>query len=227
MTEQKRKSATTRKLGSQTLVVALGNVFTLVVGFPLQIYVSRVLGASGLGTYGLLDAAVSTTHGFINVGLAPTVTRFVPSHLEKGEYSWVRRLVRGSFIIQLALGILAYVLWLLALPYAEKVWPELAGQSQNAAIMGLLIPLGLLLHLMQQSLRGFQEIRYMILGSSVVQLSVKAAITIAVFAIGMKLAGYILATAIATFVGVLWMGYGLRRKVTGLPKDEIESRPSP
>jgi O-antigen/teichoic acid export membrane protein len=66
----------------------------------------------------------------------------------------------------------------------------------------------------------------MILGSSVVQLSVKAAITIAVFAIGMKLAGYILATAIATFVGVLWMGYGLRRKDTGGPKDEIESRTS-
>ena len=37
------------------IVFLLGNVFTLAVGLPLQIYVARTLGADGLGVFSLFD----------------------------------------------------------------------------------------------------------------------------------------------------------------------------
>jgi O-antigen/teichoic acid export membrane protein len=222
-----KSPATARHLGLQTLVAASGSIFTLAVGLPLQVYVSRVLGAGGLGVYGLLEGAVNTTSGFLNLGLAQTVVRFVPSHLEKGEYGYVRRLLGVSITTLLLVGVFAYGVWLVALPYLESIWPEIAGQAHHAALMGLLLPLGLLIHLFQQGLRGFQEIRYMVLGSSVVQLSVKAGVTVVAFALGMTLGGYILATVIATSVGALWMAYGLKRKINDLPADEAGPSSAP
>lgn len=227
LASERLPSPTARRLGSQSLVALLGNLFTLAVGLPLQIYVSRVLGAGGLGVYGLLEGAVNTISSFLSFGLAQTAVRFVPAHLEKGEYDHVRCLLRFSVLALLLIGTLAYALLLIALPYLESYWPELEGQSQNAALMGLLLPLGLLMFLLQQGLRGFQEIRYMILGSSIVQLSVKAIITVAAFAVEMRLGGYIIATVVSTFVGVLWMAHGLRRKLDGLPRNKTEELRSP
>jgi O-antigen/teichoic acid export membrane protein len=219
-------SPVARRLGSQTLVVLAGNVFTLVVGLPLQVYVSRVLGAGGLGTYGLLEGAVNTANGFLGLGLAQTAVRYVPHHLERREHGDVRRLLRLCVTTALLVGGLAYALLVAALPYLGQIWPELAAQAHVAVLMGLLIPLGLLIFLLQQSLRGFQEIRYMILGSSIIQLSVKAAATVAVFAIGLRLSGYVLATVAAHLVGVLWMAFGVRRKLGELPREEESGQPS-
>ena len=42
------------RVGVPTIYLLLGNLFTLVVGLPLQIYIARVLGAVGIGIYGLL-----------------------------------------------------------------------------------------------------------------------------------------------------------------------------
>jgi hypothetical protein len=64
-----------------------------------------------------------------------------------------------------------------------------------------------------QALRGFCEIRYKVLGSSVVQLTVKATATTGAFAVGLGLEGYVLATLLANLVGMLWMALGLKRKL--------------
>lgn len=220
-------SGIARRLGSQALLVLWGNIFTLAVGLPLQIYVSRVLGASGLGVYGLVEGAVNTTSGFLNFGLAQTVVRFVPSHLEKREYGYVRRLLRLAIVTMLLVGGLAYAVLLIALPYFEQFWPDLAGQPHIVALMGLLLPIGLLMYLLQQGLRGFQEIRYMVMGSSIVQLSVKAGTTVGAFALGLRLDGYVLATVLANVVGVMWMAYGLKRKLDSLPRAQGEALPAP
>lgn len=217
MTSSQQPPATARRLGSQSLIVLVGNVFTLVVGLPLQIVVSRVLGAEGLGIYGLLEGAVNTANGFVNFGAAQTAVRYVPAHLEKREYGHVRRLIKLGVALLLAVGGIAYLLLLAALPFLESIWPVLRDQSHVVLLMGLLLPLGLLMFLLQQSLRGFQEIRYMVLGSSILQLTVKAVVTLAAFAVGWHLIGYVLATVVATAFGVLWMGYGLVKRMNAMP----------
>ena len=63
MTIDQKAPPIARRLGSQSVLVLLGNIFTLAIGLPLQIYVSRILGAGGLGVYGLLEGAVNTISG--------------------------------------------------------------------------------------------------------------------------------------------------------------------
>ena len=194
-----------------------GNAFTLVVGLPLQIYVSRILGPGGLGVYGLLEAAMATVAALLGLGIGQTVIRFVPAHVERGEYGNALGLVRLGGIILLTVGAAAYVVVLLSLPWLGKLWPEVMPYRTEVVVMGLMIPLSLLMYFLQQVLRGFHEIRHIILGSSVMQLTVKAVLTIGAFAIGLRLDGYVLATIFGAFCGVLWLFYSLQRRIRELP----------
>jgi O-antigen/teichoic acid export membrane protein len=205
-----------RGLGVGSLYVLLGNIFTLIVGLPLQIYVARVLGPDGIGVFGLLEAVVGTAVGLLGLGIGQTATRFLPAHLERGEYGDALGLVRFGGIILLAVGGTAYLIVLLSLPWIGNFWPDVTAYRKEIAAMGMMIPIGLLTYFLQQSLRGFQEIRHVILGLSVVQLTVKAILTVAVFAIGLRLGGYILATIFGSFCGFLWLFVKVRRKTLAL-----------
>jgi O-antigen/teichoic acid export membrane protein len=212
---------TVRRIGVQTIYVLLGNVFTIVVGWPLQIYVSRVLGPTGVGIYGLLEAGVGTAVGLLGFGIGQTTLRFVPAHFQRGEYGHVLALIRIGVLTLLMAGGLGLVLLVVSLAWIGELWPAMLPYRWEIGTMGILIPLGLLGYFLQQCLRAFQEIGYMILGTSVVQLALKAILTVVVFAVGWRIEGYILASVAATFCGVLWMAGGVVRKVRDLPRSVL------
>ena len=211
------------RLGVASLYVLLGNVFTLVVGLPLQIYVARVLGPGGIGIYGILEAGVVTAGSLLGLGIGSTATRFLPAHLAQGDYANARALIRLGVLILLAVGSAAYVVLLLALPWIDRLWPAAGPWPKEVAAMGLMVPFWLLIHFLQQALRGFHAIRQAILGTSVLQLTAKAAATIALFSIGMRLGGYILASLLGMACATLFLFYNLRRRSRALPR----GKPSP
>lgn len=206
------KPAVAGRLGGQTLYVLAGNVFTLLVGLPLQIYVSRTLGSSGLGTFGLLEGIAGTIAGLFGLGLAPTAVRFIPQYLEEGDFASIRRLIlRGGLALAL-LGVAGYAIFLVFCFYTPSAG-VLRSAPAAVVFMGAMIPLGLLTYFGQQALRGFQDIRYLIAGSSFLQLTIKATATIILFLLGARLAGYALATSVAAFGALIWMSIGLLRKL--------------
>ena len=91
--------------------------------------------------------------------------------------------------------------------------------------MALLTPLGLLMFLLQQGLRGFQEIRYVVIGLSVLQLTVKAVLTVALLVLGFGLLGYATAVVLSTSVATIWMVVGLWRTKTPLDCRETSNLP--
>ncbi len=215
MTPQTRNPA--RQLGGQAAFFFLGNVFTLLVGLPLQIYVARMLGASGLGVFSLIEGGVSLAAGLIAFGQAPTLVKFIPFHLERGEFPCVRQLVTRGATLLLAAGGLAYGAALLTLPLVEKIWPIVAEYRSAVIVMALLIPLSIISFFLQQGLRGFQEIRYIVIGSSFMQLAVKAVLSLALLAAGFHLMGYVWAVALSALFAVAWMAVGLKRRLSAMP----------
>jgi O-antigen/teichoic acid export membrane protein len=211
------ESKTPARLGSQAALVFAGNVFTLALGLPLQIYVAKVLGAESLGVFSLIEGSVNLVAGLLAFGLAPTVVKFIPAHLERQEYGELRRLVLKSIVILAVAGLAAYGFVLLSLPLAAVVWPQLGEHRMVVAVMGLLIPAGLLLFLLQQGLRGFQEVRYMVIGSSFLQLTAKAILSVVLLALGLQVLGYAWAVVISVLIAGAWMGLGLWRKLRLLP----------
>ena len=205
------------RLGGQALYVLAGNLFTLVVGLPLQIYVSRKLGPGGLGTFSLLEGAAATTAGLLGLGLAPTAVRFIPQYLAESRYGAISRLIARGTLALMGLGLLGYVAFASAAFLGHFV-----PSADTAAVwlMAGIIPLGLLSYFIQQSLRGFQEIRYLVFGSSFLQVAIKASATVILFALGAGLAGYAAATVLASTATVLWLGIGLVRRAAKLPRTE-------
>lgn len=224
--ETNRLAASTIRLGTQALILLLGNAFTLCVGLPLQIYVARVLGAADLGVFALIEAATGLVAGLLAFGVAPTVVKFIPQYLQTGQFRSIRRLLRGGGALLAMAGGLGFIAMLLLVPLCRRWWPEFAEHAAVTALMALLVPLGLLAFFLQQALRGFQEIRYVVLGSSVLQLSAKAALTVAMFALGFRLFGYAVAVVASTLVAAIWMFAGLQRKLAALPKDPAPPAPA-
>lgn len=214
------------RLGSQAAFFLMGNVFTLLVGFPLQIYVARVLGTEGLGIFSMLEGSMGMVAGLVAVGLAPTLLRFIPDHLEQQRFDWVRQLVRQSLLVLLGLALLACVVLFAAWPILRQRWPLLESYHSIVLWMGLLIPLSLLSYYLQQALRGFQDIRYVVIGASFLQLAVKAVATVLLFAFGWTLLGYVWAVLLSLLVVIVWMGVGLRRRLRALPAQAAAS-PAP
>ncbi|MBT6757533.1 MAG: oligosaccharide flippase family protein [Candidatus Jacksonbacteria bacterium] len=212
------KSSTVNQLGGQASFFFVGNVFTLLVGFPLQIYIAKKLGADGLGIFSLLEGGIGLALGLLAFGLAPTLVKFIPMHLERGEYNCIRKLVFRGVVILFGVGSLTYLLLLLAMPIAIEQWPIISEHQTAMAIMALLIPLSLLIFFLQQGLRGFQEIRYMVIGSSFMQLTVKATLAVLFLSVGFHLIGYVWAVVLSTFCAAAWLAVGLWRKIRSLPK---------
>lgn len=214
--EVSAKPAVAGRLGGQALYVLAGNLFTLVVGLPLQIYVSRTLGSGGLGAFSLLEGVAGTIAGVLGFGLAPTAVRFIPQYLEEGDFASIRRLVLYGALALLLLGVTGYVVFIVFC-FGLPSTAVLRAAPVAVFLMGAMIPLGLLTYFAQQSLRGFQDIRYLIAGSSFLQLTIKAVATIGVFLLGARLAGYAFATALAAFAALIWMTVGLVRKMRSTP----------
>src|SRR6516225_12317484 len=161
------------RVGVPTIYLLLGNLFTVAVGLPLQIYIARILGAVGIGIYGLLEAAMSTASGLLGFGVAMTVVRFLPEHLGRREYGEAVGLIRIAALFLFATSGLAYTVLLFLLFFVSTLCPSMKGYRLEIGIMGLMIPLSLITSFLQQGLRGFQDIRGIVVGSSVIQLTVK------------------------------------------------------
>jgi len=215
-------SRSAKQLGSQAALFLLGNVFTLVVGLPLQVYLARVLGSDGIGAFSLIEGSVSLIAGLIAFGQAPALVKFIPFHLERAEYACIRTLLRDGARILLVAGCVTYVIVVAVYPVFVKHWPAVAPYRAEMSVMAALIPLSLISFYLQQGLRGFQEIRYIVIGSSFLQLTVKAVLAVVLLTAGLHLIGYIWAVVLSVAIAAAWMALGLRRKVTEMPADACQ-----
>jgi O-antigen/teichoic acid export membrane protein len=83
-------------------------------------------------------------------------------------------------------------------------------------VAALTLPLGLALFYGTQTLRGFQEIRHVVVGTVFVQFLVKVAVTLALFWLGLGLLGYLFAVVVAMVVAVWWLWRGVRARLAAL-----------
>jgi O-antigen/teichoic acid export membrane protein len=210
-------ATTANVLGSQTLYVAIGAIFTLIVGLPLQIYVARTLGAEGIGLIGIIEGGIATASSLLGFGIAQTAVRFLPFHIERREYSSARTLVHLGTFIMLGVGLVSYAVLLASMLFLDHWWPELSDHQALVALLGITMPLGFVVFFLQQSLRGFHDIRYMIIGSSFIQLTAKAGLMLVLLGAGWGLVGYSLAMVASILCAILWMGMGLFRHLRSLP----------
>jgi O-antigen/teichoic acid export membrane protein len=190
------------RIGGQVVYVFGGGVFTLLIGLPLQIFVVRSLGAEQFGAYSVVEGALATISGLLGLGIAPTAVRFIPEHLARGESGHIRSLVVLATFALLAIGLAGASLTSLVSQQVIALWGMNPNIQGVIAVMALTIPVGLLTFLYQQILRGFQEIFIMIFISSVVTLTVKAALSVLFIHDGWGTIGYAWAVVLSSGLGL-------------------------
>ena len=92
------------KSGIMLTIVGLG---MRTVGMMFSAYVSRSVGAEGMGLYTLIMTVYSFALTLATSGISLTVTRLVASAIGEGRISDISRILRGSFIYALIFGSLA------------------------------------------------------------------------------------------------------------------------
>lgn len=210
------------KIAGQSAFFLAGNIFTLIVGFALQVYLARQLGADGLGVFGLLESGIGVVTAVLGLGVAQTTLRYLPAHLKREEFAMVRNLVRKGFKILLLSGGTGLLFTAAALPMITVQWPQLAEYKVEIIVMMLFIPSGLLLFYSSQVLRGFQDVRHMVIGTSFLQLTIKALLSILLISLGYHLIGYIWAVIAATLCALAWMLIGIRKHLAKITSQEVQ-----
>lgn len=204
------------RLVSQSGLVMLGNMFTLIVGFPFQIYIARKLGADQLGALGLFEVVALTIGPLFSFGLGFSLLRFVPLYAGQGQNRHVRRLVATVFGCTTCAGIVAAVMVMAGSPILLHLMPQLNLYSDLFPLAALMAFLGMLVSISQQALRAFFDMRNMIVMSSFVQLLIKVAITIFLLWLGWALTGYMIAVVVSSTVALIGMLWAIRAHVRRL-----------
>lgn len=214
------------RLGLQATYFFIGNVFTLLVGFPLQVFVVRKLGANELGLFSFTEGVMGVVAAILGFGLAPTLVKFIPVCLEKKDYQGAALLIKkGSFWL-LGFGVLGMVLSSLLFPLMQYIWTPLAQYPLLVISMSTLIPITLMMYFLQQALRGFQEIGFLVFSNSFVQLGLKAVMAVVFLMVGLGLTGYVTAVVVSSLVTCLLLALGLRNKLRTLPSTGAAGTPA-
>ena len=208
--------AVASRLAGQSGLIMAGNAFTLLAGFPFQIYLARMLGAEQLGAFSLFDVIAQTVAAFAGLGLSYAMVRFIPEHAGSGQPRHVRQLLITAFSTTLLLGVCAGVAVAVLGARLADWLPELRPYLSLFPIAGAMALLAMLTGMSAQALRGFLDIRWMVFVASFLQLTLKIAIAVALLSLGWALRGYMIAVVASLLLAFGGMAWGLSRHLARL-----------
>lgn len=214
------------RLAGQSGLVMLGNLFTLLVGIPFQIYLARTLGTEQFGAFGLLETIAQTAVSLFAFGFGITLVRFIPQQIIHGQNQHIRALLTTVYLVTLVAGASAALLVMFGSHYLTDWMPELHAYTHLFPIVGAITFLSMLTGLSQQALRAFHDIRYMVLVSSFLQLTLKIVIAIVLLWWGWGLMGYLVAVVVSVGIAMAGMVWGLRGHIQRLGRTQEEVLPA-
>jgi O-antigen/teichoic acid export membrane protein len=200
------------RLATQSTWSFIGYIFTFAVGFPFQIYVAQSIGASGVGLLSLVDSGVQVLAGIMSLGIAPAMLRYIPFYRARRRLSSLRAVMtKGIFILLLA-GVVGYVLLIGIDTFLSGYWQAWDEARDISLVLGLSIPLSMLLFFATESLRGFGDVRSVVVGNSFLQTIIKVLCTIVLFSFGWRELGVAWAIIIGLSAALAWMAWVLWRR---------------
>lgn len=116
--------------------VTLFSIITRALGFFFRIFLSRKLGAEGLGLYQMATSVLGIFMTLISSGLPLTTAKMASRHIANGEIKKHNQVVTSSLIIALCLSVLSSIFILVL----RSVWGIILTDNRAVEIMIILIP---------------------------------------------------------------------------------------
>ncbi|MEC8610820.1 MAG: oligosaccharide flippase family protein [Bacteroidota bacterium] len=204
-----------KKIIGQSLVFFVGSVVSVIIGFFFKIYLSRHLGAEGLGLYALGVSILGILGIFLSLGYGNGLVKFVSKYIAEKKnrrlYSYINNTLVINVLISSSLGCLFFF-------FPAIISEFLLSNSRLTPYVpyfgGLLFINGILV-IADQSIRGLQEVKSSTLINTFVRLPIKIGVTVCLFSFGIGLEGYILAEIIGGLLAAFLLGRLIVRLLPG------------
>ncbi len=118
------------------VLLTAASIFTQGVGFAYRIYLTRVIGAEGMGLFSLIMSVYAIVMSLTVSGLAVTVSRLTAEYSARRQPGAVSALLRRCFMLFLGLWSIAA---LVVLPFSDAISAYLLGDARTRSGLVLLL----------------------------------------------------------------------------------------
>ena len=118
-----------------TLLLTLAGVLTRIIGFFYRIFLSRLIGAEGLGIYQLLSPVMTLGFSVTAAGIQTAISRFVSSELAQNNPAGARLYFRIGLLLSLFLSAATgFVIW----KYADFIGVSMLGDVRCIPLLKII-----------------------------------------------------------------------------------------
>lgn len=118
-----------------TLLLTLAGVLTRIIGFFYRIFLSRLIGAEGLGIYQLLSPVMTLGFAVTAAGIQTAISRFVSSELAQNNPAGARLYFRIGLLLSLFLSAATgFVIW----KYADFIGVSMLGDVRCIPLLKII-----------------------------------------------------------------------------------------
>lgn len=128
-------SSVKKTLITGTLLLTVAGVLTRIIGFFYRIFLSRLIGAEGLGIYQLISPVMSLGFAITAAGIQTSISRFVSMEVAKKNPTGVRLYIIIGLILSLFLSaVTSLFIW----NYADFIASAWLGDARCAPLLTVL-----------------------------------------------------------------------------------------
>lgn len=118
-----------------TLLLTAAGILTRVIGFFYKIFLSRIIGAEGLGIYQLLTPVMALTFAITSAGIQTSISKYVSTEIGKHHPAGARNYLFVGLSVSLSLSVL---LSLFVWKWADFIAATWLGDARCAPLLTVL-----------------------------------------------------------------------------------------
>ena len=118
-----------------TLLLTIAGVLTRIIGFFYRIFLSRVIGAEGLGIYQLTAPVMALGFAITSTGIQTAISRFVSNEIGKKNPGGARSYLFCGLWLSLLLSVLFSVILWKNTDFIARAW---LGDARCAPLLSIL-----------------------------------------------------------------------------------------
>lgn len=105
-----------------TLLLTIAGVLTRIIGFFYRIFLSRTIGAEGLGIYQLLAPVTALGFAVTSAGIQTSISKYVSMEMGRKNAAGAKLYLSVGLVISLALSCLTGLLIYCQAPFISRAW---------------------------------------------------------------------------------------------------------
>ena len=192
---------------SKTSIALFLKLFASLIGFLLNLTISRMLGSSNAGIYFLCLTFITIASDLSRIGIDNSLIRFISYHKANNEWGFIKGLYNHSVLLILIVSIIVSILFFFITPFLSRYFFPDSQLSKSMRLFSFsIVPMTMILF-HSNALTGLKRVSYSIILSSITipLLSIIFnLVLIPIFGLNGSILSYFLSCTFAIIVGFIF-----------------------